>query len=99
MSTLLRCMGLLGRCIAMAVATICFQSAVANAGETDKATGVWRDMKWPLAFDPWPPGRAFQCGKANCGADIELYVRPKLGFCNCTVGITDDNEIDQVGDL
>ena len=99
MSTLLRCAGLFCRCIALAIAVVCFQSVAANAGETDKAARVWSDMKWPLAFDPWPPGRAFHCSKADCGAGIELYVRPKLGFCNCTVGITGDSEIDQVGDL
>src|SRR5215218_1941895 len=62
-------------------------------------TSVWRDIAWPLAFDPWPAGRAFRCDKGTCGADVELYVRPKLGFCNCATGITDDTEIDLVSDL
>ena len=99
MSNLWRCTGLFSQCIALAGATICLNSPPAIAGDDNASPGIWQDMKWPLAFDPWPPGRAFQCGKADCGADIELYVRPKLGFCNCATGITEDSEIDQVGDL
>jgi hypothetical protein len=26
-------------------------------------------------------------------------VRPKIGFCNCTTGVTDDDEVDRVADL
>ena len=33
-----------------------------------------------------------------CGG-IELYVRPKIGFCNCTTGVADDDEVDRVADL
>ena len=100
MSTSWRCAGLFSQCIALAVALVAAGVPAADAGDADRgAANIWRDMKWPLSFDPWPPGRAFQCSKADCGADVELYVRPKLGFCNCTVGITDDSEIDQVGDL
>ena len=29
----------------------------------------------------------------------QLYLRPKLGFCNCTTGVSDDAELDRVGDL
>ena len=30
---------------------------------------------------------------------VELYVRPKIGFCNCTTGVADDDEVDRVADL
>jgi hypothetical protein len=30
---------------------------------------------------------------------MELYLRAKLGFCNCTTGVADDAELDRVGDL
>jgi len=30
---------------------------------------------------------------------LELYVRPKLGFCNCETGVADDDEVDRVADL
>ena len=30
---------------------------------------------------------------------VELYVRPKIGFCNCDTGVADDDEVDRVADL
>jgi hypothetical protein len=60
---------------------------------------AWSEVKWPFALDQWGTGRAFRCRAADCGADIELYLRAKLGFCNCTTGVADDAELDRVGDL
>jgi hypothetical protein len=60
---------------------------------------AWREIAWPFPRDAWPPGRAFRCAAADCGSEVELYVRPKLGFCNCTVGVADDAEVDRVADL
>ncbi len=34
-----------------------------------------------------------------CGGEVELYVRPKIGFCNCDTGVADDDEVDRVADL
>jgi hypothetical protein len=58
----------------------------------------WREIAWPLPRDGWPAGRAFRCG-VSCDGDIELYVRPKIGFCNCDSGVADDDEVDRVADL
>jgi hypothetical protein len=60
---------------------------------------AWSEVKWPFPLDQWGIGRAFQCRTADCGADISLYLRAKLGFCNCTTGVSDDTELDRVGDL
>jgi hypothetical protein len=57
----------------------------------------WSEIAWPFPRDAWPEGRAFRC--AGCGQDLVLYVRPKLGFCNCTTGVTEDAEVDGVTDL
>ncbi len=59
----------------------------------------WVEVKWPFPLDQWGTGRAFQCRAADCGAEINLYLRAKLGFCNCTTGVSDDAELDRVGDL
>ena len=59
----------------------------------------WREIAWPFPRDGWPAGRAFRCGNEACGDDVELYVRPKIGFCNCTSGVADDDEVDRVADL
>jgi hypothetical protein len=60
---------------------------------------VWNEVKWPFPIDQWGTGRAFQCRAADCGSEFNLYLRPKLGFCNCTTGVSDDTELDRVGDL
>jgi hypothetical protein len=60
---------------------------------------VWREIAWPFPRDAWPAGRAVRCDAASCGGAVEIYVRPKIGFCNCDTGVTDDDEVDRVADL
>lgn len=60
---------------------------------------TWREIAWPFPRDGWPAGRAFRCTDDGCGGEIELYVRPKIGFCNCDRGVSDDDEVDRVADL
>jgi hypothetical protein len=62
-------------------------------------TGHWHEIAWPFPRDGWPAGRAFHCGAQSCGEEVELYVRPKIGFCNCDSGVADDDEVDRVADL
>ncbi|WGD54010.1 hypothetical protein QA641_08945 [Bradyrhizobium sp. CB1650] len=57
----------------------------------------WREIAWPFPRDGWPAGRAFRCEGGCTGA--ELYVRAKLGFCNCDRGVADDDEVDRVTDM
>jgi hypothetical protein len=59
----------------------------------------WHEIAWPFPRDGWPAGRAFHCAAPLCGGDIELYLRPKVGFCNCDTGVADDDEVDRVADL
>ena len=60
--------------------------------------GDWQEIAWPFPRDGWPAGRAFRCGGGACGG-VELYVRPKKGFCNCDTGVADDDEVDRVADM
>jgi hypothetical protein len=60
---------------------------------------VWTEAAWPFPVDQWGGGWAFQCKAADCGTDVNLYLRPKIGFCNCQTGVADDEELDRVGDL
>ncbi len=57
----------------------------------------WQEIAWPYPRDGWPAGRAFRCD--GCAGEIELYLRPKIGFCNCDTGVADDDEVDRVADL
>jgi hypothetical protein len=74
----------------------------AAAGERTSGApepAAWSEIKWPFPMDQWGLGRAFRCRAADCSTDISLYLRAKLGFCNCTTGVSDDTELDRVGDL
>jgi len=62
----------------------------------DRSDGRWQEIAWPFPRDGWPAGRAFRC--EACGG-VEIYVRPKIGFCNCDTGVADDDEVDRVTDL
>jgi len=57
------------------------------------------EIKWPFPRDMWGDGRAFRCAAANCGVEVSLYLRPKIGFCNCDTGVADEAELDRVADL
>jgi hypothetical protein len=59
----------------------------------------WREIAWPFPRDGWPAGRAFRCQRASCVQGSEIYVRAKMGFCNCDTGVADDDEVDRVTDL
>src|SRR4249919_1755130 len=85
--------------IAVAVVTLGALSGGAAYEHVAPRTGDWQEIVWPFPRDGWPAGRAFRCGAATCGADVEVYVRPKIGFCNCDSGVADDDEVDRVADL
>jgi hypothetical protein len=68
-----------------------------NAAEPAARAAIWAEIKWPFPLDQWGVGRAFEC--RDCGAETKLYLRAKLGFCNCSTGVADDAELDRVGDL
>jgi hypothetical protein len=74
---------------------------VPPGGEPPPSTiaAQWHETKWPFPLDQWGIGRAFRCGTADCGFEVKLYLRPKIGFCNCTTGVSDDAELERVGDI
>jgi hypothetical protein len=57
------------------------------------------ETKWPFPTDEWGEGKAFQCAPADCGVEVNVYIRPKIGFCNCLTGVSDDNELDRLSDF
>jgi hypothetical protein len=80
------------------VVAIALSGVAAYVGARPAVAG-WQEIAWPFPRDGWPAGRAFRCDAALCGEAIELYVRPKIGFCNCDSGVADDDEVDRVADL
>jgi len=65
----------------------------------EEQKGAWREVAWPFPRDGWPAGKAFRCDVATCGGDVAIYLRPKIGFCNCDRGVADDDEVDRVADV
>ena len=60
---------------------------------------VWSEVKWPFLLDQWGAGRAFRCVAEQCGSEVHVYLRAKIGFCRCATGVSDDDEIERVGDV
>src|ERR1700737_3458147 len=87
------------RILSSVAAGVCLLSCIAAYHYAQPAAGGWREIAWPFPRDGWPAGRAYRCDIASCGDEIDLYVRPKLGFCNCDSGVADDDEVDRVADL
>jgi hypothetical protein len=85
----------------LAAASIFFGPLLQGEGR-DAATPehpVWIETKWPFLVDEWGEGKAFQCKAENCGVNINLYIRPKLGFCSSTTGVADDAELERLSDF
>jgi hypothetical protein len=57
------------------------------------------EAQWPYPTDEWGKGKAFHCEAADCGVEVNLYVRAKIGFCNCKTGVSDDTELDRLSDF
>jgi hypothetical protein len=72
-----------------------------DAFAVDPATArqVWTEVNWPFPIDQWGRGRAFKCNPTDCGSEVRLYLRAKLGSCNCEDGVADDEALDRMGDL
>ena len=97
---MIRLGALAGVALAMAgMAGAWLLQAPALPREAQAVRPVWAEVAWPFASDPWGRGKAFRCAAADCGAEVSVYIRPKLGFCNCTTGIADDEDLDRMGDL
>ena len=68
-------------------------------GLSSRDRPVWTEAAWPFPIDQWGQGWAYQCKAADCGVEVNLYLRPKIGFCNCQTGVADDEELDRVSDV
>jgi hypothetical protein len=60
---------------------------------------AWNEVQWPFPMDQWGKGKAFRCRAADCGTEVTVYIRAKIGFCNCATGVSDDEELDRISDF
>src|SRR5829696_1468612 len=63
------------------------------------AQPVWSEVAWPFPLDQWGKGKAFRCSASDCGTEVNVYIRAKIGFCNCATGVSDDEELDRISDF
>ena len=82
-----------------AFACLAWPLLAGDADATPPSHPVWAEVQWPFPIDEWGKGKAFRCDAANCRAEVNLYIRAKIGFCNCTTGVSDDNELDRLSDF
>jgi hypothetical protein len=71
---------------------------VRTPANPDIKEAVWTEANWPFPIDQGGTGKAFVCMPADCGARIDVYIRPKIGYCNCATGVADDAELERVAD-
>jgi hypothetical protein len=88
---------MLGRAAVCVAAAVCLLTAASDS--SPKAADSWRRIAWPFPRDAWEAGRAWRCPASRCGSEIDVYVRPKIGFCNSATGVADDDEVDRVSDV
>ena len=85
--------GLAAGALVFGAAGLCAQVAAKNQ------IPAWSEEKWPFPIDQWGTGQAFSCAAGRCGREVHVYLRAKIGFCRCATGVSDDDEIERVGDL
>jgi hypothetical protein len=76
--------------------------AAATAGLVWRGVGnpsVWTEVAWPFPVDQWGAGKAFTCRPTDCGSEVRVYLRAKLGFCNCATGVADDEDLARMSDF
>jgi len=89
------CLGLCAGTLTLSAASISAQ----DLAKADTRAFPWTEEKWPFPIDQWGTGQAFGCAAERCGREVHLYLRAKIGFCRCATGVSDDDEIERVGDL
>jgi hypothetical protein len=89
------CLGLCAGALVLSAASISAQ----DLAKADTHAFPWAEEKWPFPIDQWGTGQAFSCAVERCGHEVHLYLRAKIGFCRCATGVSDDDEIERVGDL
>ena len=72
---------------------------LADPAPAEQAHAIWTETKWPFLMDQWGEGKSFQCKAAECGAELNLYIRAKIGFCSSATGIADDDELERLSDF
>jgi hypothetical protein len=91
---------LMARVLAIgAIGLIAGDGLATDTPDTARAHPAFYATAWPFLLDQWGRGQAFRCAAADCGAQTTLYVRSKVGFCDCFNHVDDDDDIDRLTDF
>lgn len=85
--------------LAAGALAFCGAGTFAREAKSEPQTPSWSQEQWPFPIDQWGTGQAFRCAADQCGRELHLYLRAKIGFCRCATGVSNDDEIERVGDL
>src|SRR5690242_8874280 len=85
--------------VAGGAALVASKVAPKTAATAGTGTPAFVATKWPFPMDQWGLGTAYRCGPEDCGTEVKIYIRAKIGFCNCQTGVSDDAELERVGDV
>src|SRR5215212_450915 len=86
--------------LAAAVSALVSPKSRATEGAVAAKPGTsWTEAAWPSPIDQWGRGKTFVCKAADCGTEVNVYIRAKIGFCNCATGVADDEELDRISDF
>jgi hypothetical protein len=88
-----------GLAVASLVAVVAPRPASETTGDAAVVRPAWTEVRWPFPIDQWGTGRAFVCKASDCNGEVRLYLRAKLGSCNCTTGIAEDADLDRMSDF
>jgi hypothetical protein len=88
--------------VAGCAAVLGFRAPAMRSDTAARAPGemapAWSETRWPFLLDQWGVGKAYVCQPADCGVRIDVFIRPKIGFCNCATGVSDATELERVAD-
>jgi hypothetical protein len=85
--------------VAICAALLCALAGTYVSRGAASPEQLWIEVPWPFPMDQWGYGKAFACKAADCGTEATVYLRAKIGFCNCSTGVADDEELDRISDF
>src|SRR3954447_17702555 len=82
-----------------AAALVVLRTSLVAVPAKGPTVAEWREVAWPYLRDQFPAGKAYECAAEACGRPLRVTFRAKIGFCNCATGVSDDEELERIGDL
>jgi hypothetical protein len=56
-----------------------WRAAIPDGRDRSGDPSVWIEVAWPFPSDQWGAEKAFTCRPADCGSEVHVYLRAKVG--------------------